>query len=1109
MRKSFLCLYHILSWLILFIILLLVLLFSLLDSPSMALKLLENPLKEQGIEYGEMRGSLLSGFTLKDVNYNNQVKAKTLKVKVDFKKLEDRILYIDDVKIENLEVEEKFLESILDTNSSSSSDSNSTLPFDLVIVNNLDFSLKNMHYQEYKINRVNLKINHFRSDMKKSHKGNIFLNLDSNVADCELEANIKNSTYIVHGNIEGEQLFLNRFLQDNNVTFLLNPKFKLLVNGDMEKLNYELRTEKLTLKQNDYRVNSKKNIAEGEYNFKSENLKIDLISSINSNVADFKLKAKTNVKLSDINSSLKFNINLQLKPKEQLFLKELKEQNLSLESMPYIDLNSSGSMKKSIFYFSLKGLKLKQNDIALNLKDLYLNGEVKALKGDIDVSFLTHFDSSVANGFIDGKTVLNFKDLNNSLIFDIKSNVDLQPKYVNKFLVDSNVTLSEKTPIELVAKGDMNQLIVKLLTQTKVKTEGIISTVKLESSEIEIKVKEHQVKGELYLKSNAQNIALDLRSNFYGDYLNVEKLNTTTDINLRRFNAFEINLNSLTPLALKIDNSQDGATLILNSKKIKLNAKSKDFDNFIFDIKTNNIYLYKIMKLPRELDKKFIKIDLKGSSTLSKEYFTLMGKLESNRKFKMNIEAKNRESGLDVNLFSKFLKLKAKGDLTKKDIHLMVSIDSLKKLQKEFSALYSFTPVPVDGKVKLDTHLKEEKISFFLNSPKIKLDGFNMERVDIRGEYLNELLTLDKLSFNTTGFKPKSLNQHYYLNQKGLIYLGEKRDIFLDIHPKILIKAIGNKDNLKASIQVETLPLGHNEYGNTIVSCDIDYIQIAKKKRVSGGIFLDKLKLFYESKYLDPSSDNDVIVLSKKDKSKEEKIDDFLENTFVDVKLYASAAEYKTRDIELKFTVNIKAKKEFGKSLRLLGKIQEIKGRVEQAPKLFTVVDSNLVFRGAKDPNPLLDITVKHELPDVLITIKIHGNAKRPKLSFSSEPPLPKKDILSYILLGVSTANLAEGKGSLGREAQLFILNQAARDLAYDVELDRVFIKDDGTGEGYAIQVGKKINDDTMFVIENSKEGNSFILEHDVNKNIKVEVAHHQKTVPSQSIDLFFRKRFK
>ncbi|MCK4441174.1 MAG: hypothetical protein KAU90_04160, partial [Sulfurovaceae bacterium] len=83
------------------------------------------------------------------------------------------------------------------------------------------------------------------------------------------------------------------------------------------------------------------------------------------------------------------------------------------------------------------------------------------------------------------------------------------------------------------------------------------------------------------------------------------------------------------------------------------------------------------------------------------------------------------------------------------------------------------------------------------------------------------------------------------------------------------------------------------------------------------------------------------------------------------------------------------------------------------------------------------------------------------------------------------------------------------RDLAYDFDLDKVFVKDDGTGEGYDIEVGKKISKKNMVIIESSKEGNSFILEHDINKNIKVRVGQHQNEHPSQSIDIYFRKRFK
>ena len=50
--------------------------------------------------------------------------------------------------------------------------------------------------------------------------------------------------------------------------------------------------------------------------------------------------------------------------------------------------------------------------------------------------------------------------------------------------------------------------------------------------------------------------------------------------------------------------------------------------------------------------------------------------------------------------------------------------------------------------------------------------------------------------------------------------------------------------------------------------------------------------------------------------------------------------------------------KEFGKNLGMLGKIHEINGVVEQAPKFFTVVDSLIVFRGLKETNPLLKVLI-------------------------------------------------------------------------------------------------------------------------------------------------------
>ena len=703
----------------------------------------------------------------------------------------------------------------------------------------------------------------------------------------------------------------------------------------------------------------------------------------------------------------------------------------------------------------------------------------------------------------------NFNHLEDSLKFDSNANLVLYDAYLNPLLKEQNLTIEGDSKLELKAKGSLTALTAQAEVQTKVTKDKITSNIVLKTEEIAVNLKEEKIKGALRLTSDAPTLALNLRSDFEGNYMKPKELQTNTTLEVSEFNAFGIDLSPFMPLNAKLNSGLNGGALTLFSSKLNLKVQSDDYEHVLFKVKSEKIYPYKLVTLPKELKGKFVKLDLAGEATLSDQYFTLKGLIEANKAFVLNLQASSGLKGLAVNIFSKHLKLTAQGDLKAKQIDAVVRIDSLKRVQQEFQALYDFPLTQLDGAVELKASLNGKQIKANIGSEKIAFEAFAIEALKVDVDYQKELLTINSLDFKTTGFEDKKLNQHYYLNEKGIVNLGEKRDVYLNMYPNILVKASGDKENLDASVKLDRLALGHPEYGDLILSCDIDYQQQGAKKEIRGDIVMDKLNLHYESKFLDPSHDNDVIVLSKRDKNKKQQRDTFLEDTAIDLTIYARDAHYKTRDIDLSFLVDLKAQKVFGKPLGMLGKIKEINGRVEQAPKLFTVVDSNVVFKGGKELNPLLDIAVEYELPDVLITIYIHGNAKRPKLTFSSEPALPKKDILSYLLLGVSTAALGEGKGSLGREAELFIMNQAARDLAYEVELDRVFIKDDGTGEGYAIQIGKKINDKTMAIIENSKEGNSFILEYEVNKNIKVEVGQHQKTVPSQSIDIYFRKRFK
>lgn len=1112
MKKIFLITYTFLAWLILSSILLSVLLFFVIESPSTVLSLVKTPLREQGIHYGSMEGGFLSGFVLKDVNYQDKLKAKELRLKVDLKRLENRILYIDNMIVDNVEVEQNFLASLIDANRTEDENKSSekvNLPFDRVIVNNADISLQNTRYQAYDVHHAKLHIDKLDTDMKAKYEGKVTFVLESNISQIDLHAAFKNKNYTLHATIEGEKSFLAPFVSEQNITFVSNPKITVEAKGNLKALKYKLTTHRLEFQQNQYHIVSKVLNAFGHYNIENKDLESTLKTQLDANVAKLKLDAHAKLNVDDVNNSLVFKTNLKFQPKESLIKNELKEQNISINALPLISFFAKGDMKKVHFTTTIKGLKAQQNERFLDVKLLDITGSSNPLQGDTKLTAYTHFNSSVADGKIHLNTALNFKDINHTLAFESKAKLNAHAVYMNSFLHDANVTLQGEMPINLEAVGNMEKLTVNVNATSTLLKDNVLGNTTLQSKPIVLNLKTHHVNGALECYAAAKNMDVKLNTQFAGDYTQANKLETTSQLHVNHFNAFGLNLTSLTPLVLHAKSNMKGMLANLDSRKINMHVKSRDFDRFTFDIQTGNIYPYKLVEVPVELKNKFVKLNLVGSTQLSKEYFGLKGLLESNKQFKLAVDAHNSNKGLQVNLHSKHLKVHVNGNLERKDIEATMNIDSLTKVQEELMALYPFTAAPVDGSLVLKARLKDEEALVTLNSPKLKLDGFNIETLQVDGDYKNELFTLNTLKFNTTGFKDKTLNKAFYLNQKGKIHLGKRRDIFIDMHPKILIKAEGTAENLQGDFSIESLPLGYPAYGSTVLSAQVHYEQFSKKKKIVGGISLEKMKLFYESKFLEASHDSDVVVITKKDKKKKKENNSFLEDTFIDLAIYAPDAVYKTRDIDLKFTVDVKAKKAFGNSLGLLGKVREIQGRVEQPPKLFKVIDSNIVFRGTKEINPLLDIQVEHALPDVLITINIHGDANHPKLDFSSDPIMPKKDILSYLLFGVSTANLAEGQGSLGREAQLFIMNQVARDFAYEVGLDRIFIKDDGTGKGYAVQVGKKINDKSMAVIESSKEGNSYILEYDVSKNIKVELGQHQKTVPSQSLDLFFRKKFK
>jgi len=1332
LRKLLLILYSIVRWIVIIVIFLSLLLSIVIEKPSVAFRFLSIPLQEQGITYQSMSGGFLSGFKLIGVNYQNKIKAKEVSLKVDWDRLEERVLYIDHLKLDEVEIDRDYLKSLIDSSSSdsNSSDSNSSLPFDIVVLNDTDITLKEIIYDKYKINSAKLHINHFTTDMQKRYRGDIKVQLDSNITklnldatirddfvkidsdveierkfiepylvdsnitltnnpkfrlkadgtlkkvnynlainqlgikqnsysinskrllligdysqdkninanldtildgnmgdiklkgdthlnlddlnstlrfniDSDIEANreflepylvdsnitltnnpkfrlkadgtlkkvnyklainqlgIKQNSYSINskkllligdysqdkninanldtildgnmghirlkgdthlnlddlnntlkfnidGDIGADRGFLAPYLTDRNITLITNPQFIIKASGDMQKLKYSLITKQLSLKQNSYIIKSKRLIVNGGYSIIKQDIDAKLDTILDSNVAHLKLNGDTKLNLNDINSTLAFNIHSNIVPNRSFLNSQIRDKNISIQKITPIEIEANGNLNRAKFKLDLTHLKIKRNKLQLHIPYMRLKGDINALKGDTSFIVSTDIKSTVGDGHIDNKTSLNFNDINKTLNYSAKIKFTANNRYINPFLKKEKIVITNRPKIDIKLHGGLEKITIKTDAKAHIKQNKIISKLILSTTPIELDIQNHKVKGSLKVISSSKNMGFDIRSRFNGDYTNPKNIETKTQANIKSFNMFGINLNPIVPLKLNIENSSLGAKAIIDSDRIKLYATTSDYDHIKFYIKTRKLYLYKIVKLPSKLDHKFIQLDLRGDATISKQYVNIKGFIYSNKSFKARVDIHNNKSGLKANINTQHLKIIANGNIDKKDIKAQISIDSLKELQKEINKLYTFDEFNIDGSLKLNAKLKGEKVWVEGGSPKLKLNGFNIEGLDIDVNYANNVVTLNRFNLKTTGFKDKKLNTKIYLNKKGKIYLGEHKKIDIDIHPNIRIRANGDSNRVDGKVTIKKLPIGHPDYGSMILSCDIDYKQRGLDKIITGNILMKKMKLFYEAKFLDIDYDPDVVIVRKEDKNKKAQEDNsFLKHTKIDISIKAPQAEYKTPNIGLRFDINLRAYKEFGKDLGLLGKIEDINGHFDQAPKRFEIEYSNIVFKGGKEINPLLDIRVKYELPQVIIYIDIGGDAKRPKLEFSSEPPMPKKDIMSYLLLGVSTNSLSNGEGSVSREAELFIINQAARDLAYEFDLDRVFVKDDGTGEGYAIEVGKKISKKNMVIIESSKQGNSFILEHDINRNIKVRVGQHQKEYPSQSIDIYFRKKFK
>lgn len=104
----------------------------------------------------------------------------------------------------------------------------------------------------------------------------------------------------------------------------------------------------------------------------------------------------------------------------------------------------------------------------------------------------------------------------------------------------------------------------------------------------------------------------------------------------------------------------------------------------------------------------------------------------------------------------------------------------------------------------------------------------------------------------------------------------------------------------------------------------------------------------------------------------------------------------------------------------VIGSVRSVRGQFDLLSKIFTLRPSTISFNGGPVSNPLLDVTLRYEVPDITADVRVSGSVRRMKLDLTSTPSLPQEEIISRVMFG-------RGSSELGRFESLRLAAAVAR----------------------------------------------------------------------------------
>lgn len=177
----------------------------------------------------------------------------------------------------------------------------------------------------------------------------------------------------------------------------------------------------------------------------------------------------------------------------------------------------------------------------------------------------------------------------------------------------------------------------------------------------------------------------------------------------------------------------------------------------------------------------------------------------------------------------------------------------------------------------------------------------------------------------------------------------------------------------------------------------------------------------------------------------------------------------------------------------VFGEVRASNGQYMFNGKPFSIDQGTILLSGDPEKKTQLYVIASKDLDKVKVDVILKGPVKNPEITFRSNPPMPQREILSWILFNRGTSEISPFQGSQLNESitNLDTTHQGPdvlTKLRTAVGIDRIEIcrNENGDGSETSVQVGKYISDN-IFVSVTKSDVNRLAIEAALTNHIKVQ----------------------